>query len=83
MRHEKTGLEWVIGHDQFIKQLTQLGDNAMPIKEYSITITGSFRKTITVSAINEDEAEMAIEDSPIGLNDDDIIDYEIEDIYME
>ncbi len=81
MRHEKNGLEWVESHDQFIKQLIE--DNAMPMKEYSITITGTFRKTLTVSAINEDEAAMAIEDHPWDVEPDDIVDYEIEDIYIE
>jgi hypothetical protein len=79
MRHEKTGMEWVEAHDQFIKHLIE--DNAM--NEYEVVITGTFRKTITVSAINEDEAAMAVEDHPWTITDDDVIDYEIEDVFME
>jgi len=81
MRHEKTGMEWVEAHDHFIKTLIE--DNAMPMNEYEVVITGTFRKTITVSAINEDEAAMAVEDHPWTITDDDVIDYEIEDVFME
>ncbi len=81
MRHEKNGMEWVEGHDQFIKHLIE--DNAMPMKDYEVVITGTFRKTISVTALNEDEAEMAIEDQDWTITGDDVIDYEIEDVFME
>jgi hypothetical protein len=81
MRHEKTGLEWVEAHDQFIQHLTKYKDN--PMKEYEVVITGSFRKTITVSAINEEEAAMAVEDHPWSIDYEDIVDYEIEDVYVD
>ena len=83
MRHEKTGMEWVETHDQFIKLLTKQEDNPMKMNEYEVVITGSFRKTITVLAPDEDEAAMAVGDNPIGLTDDDITDYEIEDVYVD
>jgi len=81
MRYEKTGMEWVEAHDQFIKTLIE--DNAMPMKEYEVVITGTFRKTMTVSAIDEEEAAMAVEDHPWTIDPDDIIDYEIEDVYVD
>lgn len=83
MRHEKNGMEWVDGHDQFIKNLLNHGDNAMRMNDYAVEITGTFRKTITVSAPNQDEAAMAVEDNDWKLNIDDVVDYEIEDIYPE
>jgi hypothetical protein len=79
MRHEKTGMEWVEAHDQFIKHLIE--DNAM--KDYEVTIKGTFRKTISVTALNEDEAMMAVDDILWDIDADDITDFEIEDIYQE
>ena len=81
MRHEKTGLEWVEAHDQFIKHLIE--DNPMTMKDYEVTIKGTFRKTISVTAINEDEAMMAVDDILWDIDADDITDFEIEDIYQE
>ncbi len=78
MRHEKTGMEWVEAHDQFINKLME-----RHMQEYEVVITGSFRKTITVSAINEDEAAMAVEDHPWNIDCEDIVDYEIEDVYVD
>jgi exosome complex RNA-binding protein Rrp4 len=78
MRYEKTGMEWVEAHDQFIGKLMERN-----MQEYEVVITGSFRKTITVSAINEDEAAMAVEDHPWNLEYEDIVDYEIEDVYVD
>lgn len=78
MRHEKTGMEWVEAHDQFIGKLME-----RHMQEYEVVITGSFRKTITVSAINEEEAALAVEDNAWELTDDDITDYEIEDVYVD
>jgi hypothetical protein len=51
--------------------------------EYEVVVTGSFRKTITVIAPNEEEAAMAVLDYPWELCDDDITDYEIEDVYVD
>jgi len=79
MQHEKTGLEWVKAHDQFIGKLME----RKSMKDYEVVITGTFRKTLSVSAINEDEAIMAIEDHPWTIDEDDILDYEIEEIYPE
>lgn len=79
MQHEENGLGWVKGHDQFIKHLME--DNAM--KDYEVVITGTFRKTISVTAPNQEEAEMAVNDHPWTITDDDVIDYEIEDVYQE
>lgn len=79
MRNEKTGLEWVIGHDQFIGKLME----NKPMKDYEVVVTGTFRKTISVAALNEDEAIMAIEDNAWTIDEDDILDYEIDEIYPE
>lgn len=81
MRNEKTGLEWVKAHDKFIRKLIE--DNAMPYKDYDVVITGTFRKTIRVSALNEEEAAMAIEDEPWTFDSDDITGFEIEDVFIE
>ena len=82
MRNEKTRLEWVIGHDKFIQQLMKY-DNPMSMNEYIVEITGTFRKTLVIEAPNEDEAEMAVEDIDFKIESDDIIDYEIDDVYRE
>lgn len=82
MRHEKTGMEWLEGHDQFIRNLTR-GDNPMRMTDYVVEITGTFRKQISITAPNEDEATMAIEDHPWTIDPDDIVGYEIDDIYPE
>ena len=79
MRNEKTGLEWVIAHDQFIGKLME----NKPMKDYEVVVTGTFRKTISVAALNEDEAIMAIEDNAWTIDEDDIVDYEIDEIYPE
>lgn len=79
MQHEENGLGWVKGHDQFIKHLME--NNAM--KDYEVTILGTFRKTISVTALNEDEAEMAVYDHPWTVDADDILNFEIEDVYQE
>ena len=79
MRNEKTGLEWVIAHDQFIGKLME----NKPMKDYEVVVTGTFRKTISVAALNEDEAIMAIEDNAWTIDEDDILDYEIDEIYPE
>ena len=79
MRNEKTGLEWVIAHDQFIGKLME----RKPMKDYEVVVTGTFRKTISVAALNEDEAIMAIEDNAWTIDEDDIVDYEIDEIYPE
>lgn len=71
-------MEWLAGHDHFIKSLIK--EKSM---EYEVVITGTFRKTITVEAPNEEEAAMAVEDYPWELTDDDITDYEIEDVYVD
>ena len=78
MRHEKTGVEWVEAHDQFIGKLME-----RHMQEYEVVITGSFRKTITVSAINEEEAAMAVEDHLWDIEHEDMVDYEIEDVYVD
>ena len=79
MRNEKTGLEWVIAHDQFIGKLME----NKPMKDYEVVVTGTFRKTISVAALNEDEAIMAIEDNAWTIDEDDILDYEIDEVYPE
>lgn len=79
MRNEKTGLEWVIGHDQFIGKLME----NKPMKDYEVVVVGTFRKTISVAALNEDEAIMAIEDNAWTIDEDDILDYEIDEVYPE
>lgn len=79
MQHEENGLGWVKGHDQFIKHLME--NNAM--KDYEVTILGTFRKTISVTALNEDEAEMAVYDHFWTVDADDILNFEIEDVYQE
>lgn len=79
MRNEKTGLEWVIAHDQFIGKLME----NKPMKDYEVVVTGTFRKTISVAALNEDEAIMAIEDNAWTIDQDDIVDYEIDEVYPE
>ena len=71
-------MEWGAGHDYFITHL--LKEKRM---EYEVVVTGSFRKTITVIAPNEEEAAMAVLDYPWELCDDDITDYEIEDVYVD
>lgn len=82
MRYEEDGMGWLIGYDQFIKQLTN-GDNPMRMTDYIVEITGTFRKQISITAPNEDEAMMAIEDHPWTINPEDIEGYEIDDIYPE
>lgn len=79
MRHEKNGMEWVEAHDQFIGKLME----NKPMKDYEVVITGTFRKTISVAALNEEEACMVIEDHAWTIDEDDILDYEIEDVYPE
>jgi hypothetical protein len=71
-------MEWVAGHDQFIGKLME-----RHMQEYEVVITGSFRKTITVNAINEEEAALAVEDHPWDLEYEDITDYEIEDVFVD
>lgn len=82
MRHEENGMDWLLGYDQFIRQLTN-GDNTMRMTDYIVEITGTFRKQISITAPNEDEAMMAIEDHPWTINPEDIEGYEIDDIYPE
>ena len=82
MQHEENGMGWLLGYDQFIKQLTY-GDNPMRMTDYIVEITGTFRKQISITAPNEDEAAMAIEDHPWTIDPDDIEGYEIDDIYPE
>lgn len=79
MRNEKTGLEWVIGHDQFIGKLME----NKPMKDYIVEVTGTFRKQISVAALNEDEAIMAVTDNPFKIDEVDILDYEIDEVYPE
>lgn len=79
MRNEKTGMEWVMAHDQFIGKLME----RKSMKDYEVVITGTFRKTIAVAALNEEEACMAIEDHAWTIDEDDILDYEIDDVYPE
>lgn len=79
MRHEENGMEWVEAHDQFIGKLME----NKPMKDYIVEITGTFRKHIGVTALNEEEAMMAIEDHPWTIDPDDIESYEIDDVYPE
>ena len=79
MRHEENGMDWVLAHDQFIGKLME----NKPMKDYIVEITGTFRKQLYVTALNEDEAAMAVEDLFWVLETDDIVDYEIDDIYPE
>ncbi len=79
MRHEKNGLEWVVGHDQFMGKLME----NKPMKDYEVIVTGTFRKTISVAALNEDEAAMVVADNPFKIDEADILDYEIDEIYPE
>ena len=79
MRHEKDGMDWVKAHDQFIGKLME----RKPMKDYIVEITGTFRKQLSITALNEDEAGMAVEDMAWDISIDDIEDYEIDDIYPE
>lgn len=79
MRHEENGMGWVIAHDQFIGKLME----NKPMKDYEVVVVGTFRKTLSVAALNEDEAIMAIEDNAWTIDQDDIVDYEIDEIYPE
>lgn len=55
----------------------------MRMTDYVVEITGTFKKQISITAPNEDEATMAIEDHPWTIDPDDIVGYEIDDIYPE
>lgn len=79
MRHEENGMGWVIAHDQFIGKLME----NKPMKDYEVVVTGTFRKTISVAAPNENEAIMAVADNPFKIDEADILDYEIDEVYPE
>ena len=79
MRHEENGMGWVIAHDQFIGKLME----NKPMKDYIVEVTGTFKKQLSVTAINEDEAAMAVLDLNWNVDIDDVVDYEIDEIYPE
>jgi hypothetical protein len=79
MRHEENGMGWVLAHDQFIGKLME----NKPMKDYIVEISGTFKKQLSITALNEEEAQMAVEDHPFTVDLDDIQDYEIESVYPE